>query len=82
MLPFDNRPWAKALARLVIGLSLFAAIVGAYLFYANDDLHIPEVAIIVLLLLTILPPNIAIVMRKAQEGSDTTTLHQPHLRTR
>lgn len=64
MLPFDNRPWAKPVARTVIALSLVAAAVGAYFFYVNDDLHIAEVAIIVLLLLTILPPNIAIVTRK------------------
>ena len=81
MLPFDNRPWAKTLARIVIALSIVAAALGAYLYYVNDDLHISEVAIIVLSLLLILPPNIAIVLRK-DESSDPSAIRQAHLRTR
>ena len=80
MLPFDNRPWAKAVARTVIAVSLLVAAFGAYLFYINDDLHISEFAIIALLLLTILPPNIAIVMRRP--GTEVGgQVGQPHLRT-
>ena len=82
MLPFDNRPWAKTLARTVIGLSIVAAIVAAYYLNDNDQLNIPEVAIIVLLLLTILPPNIAIVMRKPQSGDHSGALNQSHLHGR
>lgn len=63
MLPFDNRPWAKTLAGTVIALSVIAAIAGSYFLYSLDQLHIPEVTGIVLLLLTILPPNIAILHR-------------------
>ena len=82
MLPFDNRPWAKAVARTVIVLSLLAAALGAYYFYSNDDLHISEIAIIGLLLLTILPPNFAIVMRKTDGEENAGAVSPAHLRAR
>jgi hypothetical protein len=64
MLPFDNRPWAKTLARIVIFLSIVAAGFAGYFCYVNDELHISEMAILGLSLLTVLPPNIAILLRK------------------
>ncbi len=64
MLPFDNRPWAKRVAQIVIGVSVVAAIVSAYYLYDMDELHISEVFIILLLLLTIIPPNLAVIMKK------------------
>jgi len=86
MLPFDNRPWAKALARTVVVLSLIAAALGAYYCYITDQLHISEVAIIGLLLLTIIPPNLAIVLRKSETGGepgdDSALGHHAHLRIR
>lgn len=81
MLPFDNRPWAKTLAGIIIALSIVAAALGTYYCYQTDQLHISEVAIIGLSLLLILPPNVAIALRK----SDPTTsnpIGQPHLHTR
>jgi len=81
MLPFDNRPWAKTVARTVIALSIIAAIAGAYYLFTLDELHIPEVTGIILLLLTILPPNIAIVFR-TQTPQDGSAMSQAHLRTR
>jgi hypothetical protein len=91
MLPFDNRPWAKALARTVVVLSIIGAALATYYCYITDQLHISEVAIIVLLLLTIIPPNVAIVLRKSgpesepggELGGDSTGLgHPAHLRIR
>jgi uncharacterized membrane protein YhaH (DUF805 family) len=82
MLPFDNRPWAKALARTVIVLSVIAAALGVYYCQATDQLHISEVAIIGLLLLTILPPNIAIVVRKTEAGDEPGAMSHPQLHTR
>jgi hypothetical protein len=64
MLPFENRPWAKPMARAVIVLSFIAAIAEGYYLYSQQELHIPEVTILVLLLITIIPPNLAIVMKK------------------
>ena len=80
MLPFDNRPWAKPLARAVICLSVIAAIAEAYYLYSQEELHISEVAIIVLLLLTIIPPNVAIVMRKV--GAEGAPMNSPSLHPR
>jgi hypothetical protein len=82
MLPFDNRPWAKAVARTVIGLSVLAAIAGAYYLNSEDQLHIPEVTGIFLLLLTILPPNIAIVLRKNEPREEAAAINRPHLGAR
>ncbi len=69
MLPFDNRPWAKPLARLVIGASLVAAGFGSYYLYTMEQLYIPEITGILLLLLTIIPPNVAVLMRRPGDGS-------------
>ena len=79
MLPFDNRPWAKAVARAVIVLSIVAAALGAYYCYETDQLHISEVAIIVLSLLLVLPPNIAIVLRETGHGDSPRAVNQPPL---
>ncbi len=70
MLPFQNRPWAKPLARLVIGASLVAAALGAYYLYTIEQLYIPEVTGILLLLLTIIPPNVAVLMRHPDHRSE------------
>jgi len=82
MLPFDNRPWAKALAATVIGLSVLAAVLAAYYLNDTDQLHIPEVAIIVLLLLTILPPNLAIVLRKRATSEGSSAMNHARLHSR
>jgi uncharacterized membrane protein YhaH (DUF805 family) len=72
LLPFDNRPWAKPLARAVIAVSIIASIAGAYYFYALEELHISEVVIILLLLLTIIPPNVAVIMKKSRDDGSST----------
>jgi hypothetical protein len=79
MLPFDRRPWAKTLATVVIACSLTAAVTATYFLYNFQELHIPEVAIILLLLLTIIPPNLEIVLRRKREAeaaTDTLSSHQ------
>lgn len=80
MLPFDNRPWAKAVARTVIGLSILAAILVAYYLNDNDELHIPEVTGICLLLLTIIPPNLAVLYKKT--AGDSAGMNHAQLRSR
>ncbi len=64
MLPFDRKPWAKTLAMLVICASIIGAIGLTWYFRSIGSLHISEMVGIFLLLLTIVPPNAAIVMRK------------------
>jgi hypothetical protein len=64
MLPGQHKPWAKPLARVVIGVSILAAIVGAWYLHDIGQLYIPEVTGILLLLLTIIPPNVAVLKEK------------------
>jgi fatty acid desaturase len=61
MLPNDQKPWAKTLARTVIGVTLVALAVLAYFLQTRNSLHIPEIVGIFLLFLTIVPPNLAII---------------------
>jgi hypothetical protein len=61
MLPNDKKPWAKTLARTVIGVTLVALGVLAYVLHDHDSLHIPEIVGIFLLFLTIVPPNLAVI---------------------
>ena len=71
MLPGDKKPWAKPVAKLVIFLSVAASIVAAIYLNNIQMLHVPEAVIIILSLLTILPPNIAIVHGTADSPKST-----------
>jgi hypothetical protein len=61
MLPHDDKPWAKGLARIVICLTIVALFLLAYFLQSRDMLHIPEIVGIILLFLTIVPPNLAVI---------------------
>ena len=61
MLPHDDKPWAKTVARSVICVTLVALAVLAYFLNAHNSLHIPEIVGIFLLFLTVVPPNLAII---------------------
>ena len=61
MLPNDDKPWAKTLARVVICATLVALAVLAYYLQTHQTLHIPEIVGIILLFLTIVPPNLAVI---------------------
>jgi hypothetical protein len=60
MLPNHDKPWAKTVARIVIGVTLIALVALAYFLKAHNYLHISEIVGIFLLFLTIVPPNLAI----------------------
>jgi hypothetical protein len=60
MLPNDDKPWAKTVARIVICATIAALIILAFVLNAYNTLHIPEVVGLLLLFLTIVPPNLAI----------------------
>jgi hypothetical protein len=64
MLPFDNKPWAKALARTVIGFTIVALASLAYYLHTQGSLRVPEITGIFLLFLTIVPPNLAVLYPK------------------
>jgi hypothetical protein len=60
MLPHDDKPWAKTLARTVICLTIVALVCLALFLDSRNMLHIPEMVGIILLFLTIVPPNLAV----------------------
>ena len=60
MLPGDQKPWAKTVARIVICTTILGLIVLAFVLKSYNTLHIPEMVGIFLLFLTIVPPNLAI----------------------
>jgi hypothetical protein len=59
-LPNSEKPWAKPLARVVIGATLIALAALAIFLEAQNSLHIPEIVGIFLLFLAIVPPNLAV----------------------
>jgi hypothetical protein len=61
MLSFDKKPWARSLATTVVLIASIGLFTLTILLHHYNELHIPEVAIIALLLLLLLPPNIAII---------------------
>ena len=63
MLPLDQKPWAKTIAWLVIGLTMIGCALYAYHVKLTRPLDWGERAILVLLLLTVIPPNAAIIRR-------------------
>jgi uncharacterized membrane protein YfcA len=82
MLPGERKPWAKPLAKAVIGTSILAAILGAWYLHDIGELYIPEITGILLLLLTIIPPNVALLREKpAMPAQKSVPLKQPHLHT-
>ncbi|MBB5315438.1 hypothetical protein [Tunturibacter empetritectus] len=60
MLPNDDKPWAKTLARTVICLTVVGLICLGLFLDSRNMLHIPEVVGLFLLFLTIVPPNLAV----------------------
>jgi hypothetical protein len=76
MLPHDDKPWAKGLARTVICLTLVALAVLAYFLQTRDMLHIPEIVGIFLLFLTIIPPNLAVLYPWLLTGKHPSNDHR------
>jgi hypothetical protein len=60
MLPNDHKPWAKTVARTVICATIVLLAALTYFLKTHNSLHISEIVGIVLLLLTIVPPNLAV----------------------
>ena len=67
MLPFDRKPWAKNLAATVIVLTLLAALLAPVYLRHINHLDPPMAVLIVLLVLTIVPPNF-IIWRRHRKG--------------
>lgn len=78
MLPCQSSTWPKGVARAIILFALIAAVATAYYLHDQHLLYIPEITILLLLLLAILPPNIAILRRKPDAQSTSNTLNPNH----
>jgi hypothetical protein len=68
MLPFDKKPWARKLAAAVITVTLAGAIGVPLILVQRKALDLPIVVAILLLLLAIIPPNIAVLRQKRIEN--------------
>ena len=67
MLPFASRPWARYVAPTVIVLTLIAAVIAPLYLRHIRHLDPPMAVLIVLLVLTIVPPNY-VIWRRHQRG--------------
>ncbi|SFS05857.1 hypothetical protein SAMN05421771_1137 [Granulicella pectinivorans] len=64
MLPFDNRPWAKRVAAIVIVCTIVCEISVALWIRAEGPLDFSEILAFVLFFLAVVPPNIHILRSK------------------
>lgn len=78
MLPFDNKPWAKQLATTVICFTVIGVIcLGFYLDHVRS-LHVSEWVMMFLILLTVVPPNLAVLYRKPKPDAVTHPYDSHH----
>jgi hypothetical protein len=77
MLPNDDKPWAKGVARTVICLTIVALACLAYFLESRGMLHISEIVGIILLFLTIVPPNLAVLYPWLLTGKPPTDTRVP-----
>jgi hypothetical protein len=78
MLPYDQKPWARILAKIVIFVSFLSLSALTLILYRMGQLHISEGVGIVLLLLLFLPPNIAILTRPDSPHDPSPLDHSHH----
>jgi len=64
MLPFDRKPWAATLAKLVILLTITGVVLYVLWIRQTRPLDWGERWILGLLLIAVIPPNLAIIRRK------------------
>jgi hypothetical protein len=74
MLPYDNRPWARTLAKIVVISSTCLLIALGFFLHSIGQMRISEYVGLLILFLIIVPPNLAVIYRK-REGS--AKLSQP-----
>ena len=77
MLPNDHKPWAKTLARTVIGVTLVALASLTYYLHTLGALRIPEIVGVFLLFLTIVPPNLAVLYPWLLPAKHCPTVRSP-----
>jgi hypothetical protein len=67
MLPFDQKPWAKQVAALVIVVTLLGAAGTAFYLHATKGLDTGAIVAIFLIVLALVPPNVVILRRRRTE---------------
>ena len=77
MLPFASRPWARYLAATVMFLTLIAAVIAPLYLRHIRHLDPPMAVLIVLLVLTIVPPNYVIWRRHLKGHYDDPPAAKP-----
>jgi hypothetical protein len=79
MLPFENRPWAKRVALSVILVALLSAAIAAIVLDRTKGLDTGAITALFLILLAIIPPNIAILRHRRQaDGQQRPTMIPSH----
>ncbi|MCU1324096.1 MAG: hypothetical protein JWM43_3745 [Acidobacteriaceae bacterium] len=72
MLPYDNRPWAKTLAKFVaVSATCLLIALGLFLHHIGQ-MRVSEYVALLILFLTIVPPNLAVIYRKRSRSSPST----------
>ena len=65
MLPFDRKPWAKTVARIVIAATLLGiAVAWIIIRKVQGSLDTGEYLAFILIALAIIPTNLAVIYRK------------------
>lgn len=78
MLPFEERPWAKPVARFIILFAVLAVTGGLVLLRSQGPLDTAEITAAVLLLLAIIPPNIHVLRYDPTKVRIKKTLRATH----
>jgi hypothetical protein len=79
MLPFENRPWAKRVALSVIVVTLLSAAIAAIILDRTNGLDTGAITAICLILLAVVPPNIALLRRRRlADGQQRPTMIPSH----
>ena len=77
MLPFDQKPWAKHLAVAVIGITVLGLAVLAMALRRVHPLDVAEITFIILVLIAVVPPNLAIILRRNPLSANLNDV-EPH----
>jgi len=72
MLPFDKKPWAKTLAKVVIAATILGIAAAAFYLHSLGPLDTGETLAFFLLALAIIPTNLAVIFKKPKEAGEHT----------
>lgn len=78
-LPFDNRPWAKRIAKLVIVATLLLEAGVIYWLSQYGPLDIPEILALVLFLIAVIPPSLHIIRGKSYFAHESDSASVSHV---